>query len=419
MHHPALQHASPSVPRAGAAGLAAAAGGATGESVLSHRGWRVVAGAFLQSAAAFFVAYSFAAFALPIEGAFHAARADVVAIYGLYTGLMLALAPLGGMMADRFGTRASCVLGTLIMATALVLASLADGLRGLQFCYGALLGIGLAFVYTPCFAVVPRWFTRRRGLAAGIATSGAAVGTILGVPLAEALIGSVGWQQALSLLAIGLLAVGLAGALLISDAPAARGPGQAEAPRLAEVARGWRFRGVLLANLIGGLALLIPLGQLVPHARSMGLDGPMIAGLMSLVGLGSLAGRLLLGPLADRIGRTRAMGLLNLALGASFGLWLLADGLPLLSAFALAYGVFYGSIIALRASVVADLFRCRSMSTLTGVFASVVGAGSAAGTLLLGVTFDLTGTYGAAIVITGMAAIVSGLLYLRLAAQVR
>jgi MFS family permease len=384
------------------------------EDSLAYRGWTVVAGAFLQSFAAFFVAYSFAAFALLIERQFLSSRAEVVAIFALYTALMLMLAPLGGMVADRFGTRVSCLIGTAIMAAGLLLAASSSGLGVLLLCYGGLVGIGLAFVYVPCFAVVPRWFTRRRGLASGIAASGAAAGTVLGVPLSELLIGAVGWQSALALLAIGLLVVGTTGALMLAESPSYRGATAVQGPSLGEAVRGPGFRRFAVANVLGALALLTPLAQLVPHARSIGLEGPMVGYLMSLIGLGSFGGRLLLAPLSDRIGRVRSFGLLFGALGVSCLLWASADGLLVLGAFALLYGTIYGAIISLRASVTADLFRCRSMTTLTGLFTMVASLGTLAGTMVMGFSFDLLGGYRPAILVIGAGALVAGLVMLPL-----
>lgn len=382
------------------------------EESLAHPGWRVVAGAFLQSLAAFFVAYSFASFAAPIEAGTQAARAEVVAIYAIYTAVMLGLAPLGGLVADRFGTRAACLAGTALMATGLLLAAERTSLAGLHLCYGAVVGLGLALVYTPCFAVVPRWFARRRGLASGIAASGAAVGTMLGVPLCDPLVAMLGWEKALSVLAIGLLGFGGLGALLLAEAPAPAGA--ASGPTLREAVTSRRFVRFLAANLLSAFAILIPLAQLVPHARGQGLDAALIPYLMTLVGLGSLAGRVLLGSLADRLGRTRSLGLLLMALGSSFLLWALGEGVAPLGLFALVYGAAYGAIISLRASVVVDNFRCRSMSTLTGLLNSVMSIGTLGGTLLLGLAHDHLGSYAPAILATGLAAVVAGLLILPL-----
>jgi MCP family monocarboxylic acid transporter-like MFS transporter 13 len=73
------------------------------------------------------------------------------------------------------------------------------------------IGVGIALVYTPAIACVQPWFTRRRGLAAGIASAGIGAGTLL-VPLlvATALIAHAAVARRDAVLALGVLLLGLA-----------------------------------------------------------------------------------------------------------------------------------------------------------------------------------------------------------------
>ena len=64
-----------------------------------------------------------------------------------------------------------------------------------------------------------RWFDRRRGLATGIALSGAGVGIIIAPPITEGLIQDVGWRGAYGGLMLAFLAIYVAAALVISDHP--------------------------------------------------------------------------------------------------------------------------------------------------------------------------------------------------------
>ena len=65
------------------------------------------------------------------------------------------------------------------------------------------------------------WFTRRRGLAAGIASAGIGAGTLIVPLLAAAAIAAWQWRGAMTALAIGTVALGLTAALLLKRAPAA------------------------------------------------------------------------------------------------------------------------------------------------------------------------------------------------------
>jgi OFA family oxalate/formate antiporter-like MFS transporter len=58
--------------------------------------------------------------------------------------------------------------------------------------YGIVAGIGMSAAYVPCNATVVRWFVAHRGLAVGVAMSGASTGTFVVPLVAQVLVGSVG-----------------------------------------------------------------------------------------------------------------------------------------------------------------------------------------------------------------------------------
>jgi MFS family permease len=97
--------------------------------------------------------------------------------------------------------------------------------------------------------------------------------------------------------------------------------------------------------------------------------------LISILGFGSLAGRLMLGHAADRLGRQRTLGVLHVALGTMFLAWTIKEGFIALAFFAFAYGVCYGATIALRPAVIADHFAGPNLAAVTGLHytSSVLG----------------------------------------------
>ncbi len=74
--------------------------------------------------------------------------------------------------------------------------------------YGVGVGLGIALVYTPAIGTVQPWFTRRRGLAAGIASAGIGAGTLVVPLLATAAIAAWQWRGAMRALAVGTLVLG-------------------------------------------------------------------------------------------------------------------------------------------------------------------------------------------------------------------
>jgi MFS family permease len=95
---------------------------------------------------------------------------------------------------------------------------------------------------------------------------------------------------------------------------------------------------------------------MVPHTIRAGVAPRDAAWLISILGFGSLAGRLMLGHAADRLGRQQTLSVLHVALGMLFLIWTIKVGFTTLALFAFAYGVCYGATIALRPAVIADHF---------------------------------------------------------------
>ena len=97
--------------------------------------------------------------------------------------------------------------------------------------------------------------------------------------------------------------------------------------------------------------------------------------MISILGFGSLAGRLVLGHAADRFGRQRILGVLHVALGMLFLTWDNQGGVRHAGPFAFAYGVCYGATIALRPAVIADHFAGPDLAAVTGLHytSSVLG----------------------------------------------
>ena len=182
--------------------------------------WVVVWATFVCLALIFGVSYSFAAFFESFAEGFSAQRADVSWIFGLSGLVYFVLGTLGGILADRFGPRVVCAAGMVLIALGLLATSWASALWMVYLSYGLLVGLGIAFVYTPSIASVQPWFSARRGLAGGIASSGVGAGTLL-VPVLVALaLDAMPWREAMRWLALAVLGLGLLAAGLLRRAPA-------------------------------------------------------------------------------------------------------------------------------------------------------------------------------------------------------
>jgi predicted MFS family arabinose efflux permease len=262
--------------------------------------------------------------------------------------------------------------------------------------YGVGVGLGIALVYTPAIGTVQPWFTRRRGLAAGIASAGIGAGTLVVPLLAAAAIGLWQWRGAMVAIAAGTVLIGFTAALMLKRAPAAakRADGTVPGTPLKQALTSRAFIWMYVMCGFGAFSMFIPFAHLSAAARDLGVPDARAVGLVGLIGIGSLTGRFAIGALADRVGRPITLVLAWASLGASYILWAVADGYPALALFALWMGTSYGGIVSLMPALCMDLFGARAVSSIIGTLYSGAAIGNLAGPWLAGRIFDASGSYG-------------------------
>lgn len=355
--------------------------------------WVVVWASFVCLAVIFGVAYSFAAFFESFGSEFDARRADVSLVFGLSGLIYFALGAGGGMLADRFGPRAVCCAGMLCIAIALFATSLARSMTMVYLAYGAGVGVGIALVYSPAIACVAPWFTQRRGFASGIASAGIGAGTVIVPLLAAAAIGTLQWRDALRVLSLGVLLVGVGAAFMLRHAPTAPGAGPRPGATLAQALRTRRFWWLYLATVAASPAMFIPFAHVSAAARDLGIGEARAIGLVGLIGIGSLTGRFAIGALADRLGRVVTLVLMQASMAASFLVWQGAGGYIVLALFALWFGLSYGGIVSLLPAICMDMFGARAVSGIVGTLYTGAAFGNLLGPVVAGAVFDRGASY--------------------------
>ena len=368
----------------------------------SRKSWVIVWATFVCLAVIFGVSYSFAAFFENFEKEFSAQRADVSWIFGLCGLVYFVLGALGGLLADRWGPRLICMLGMAFIAAGLFFTSLAQSLVSIYISYGLLVGLGIAFVYTPAIASVQPWFTARRGLASGIASSGVGAGTLVVPVVISYLLTQVDWREALQYMAVGVLGLGLTASFLLKRAPslASSVKGQLAGLTLMETLKTPSFRWLYMGTLLGAPVMFIPFAHISAAARDAGVADAQAVGLVGLIGIGSLVGRFAIGWLADRLGRVKTLMLMQCLMGLSYLIWAGAQEGWVFAIFALWFGLSYGSIVSLLPAICMDLFGGRAVSAVIGTLYSGAAFGNLLGPVIAGKVFDVTQSYALVIWIT-------------------
>ena len=368
----------------------------------SRRAWVVVWATFVCLAVIFGVSYSFAAFFENFAKEFAAQRADVSWIFGLCGLVYFVLGAGGGMLADRWGPRMVCMTGMVFIAMGLFLTSLAQSLATVYLSYGLLVGLGIAFVYTPSIACVQPWFNKRRGLASGIASAGVGAGTLVLPVVVSYLLIEVNWREALQMMSAGVLLIGLTAGFLLKRAPNLSGntSGQLPGLTLSATLKTPSFKWLYMGTLLGAPVMFVPFAHISAAARDAGVPDAQAVGLVGLIGIGSLVGRFAIGWLADRMGRIRTLMLMQGLMGLSYLVWAGAQDPWMFAVFALWFGLSYGSIVSLLPAICMDLFGGRAVSAIIGTLYTGAALGNLLGPVLAGQVFDMTQSYALVIWIT-------------------
>ena len=118
------------------------------------------------------------------------------------------------MLSCRFGSRITCIAGSLVSAVSIFASSYSTSLTMLLITYGVLGGVGLGLMYTPAVVTVGQYFSRRLNLATGISVCGSGAGTFAFAPIASALISSYGWRGSNRVMAAFCLLCSLLGIIM-------------------------------------------------------------------------------------------------------------------------------------------------------------------------------------------------------------
>jgi sugar phosphate permease len=309
-----------------------------------------------------------------------------------------------GVVVDRFGPRRLMLFGVLLAGLAPI------GLGGtttLLAFYTFYLMNALGYVTggpLPNQVMLSRWFDSGRGKAMGIAYLGIGVGGALVPLLAHALTEALGWRTALKILGVLMIAIAFPLVFFVREpeaeggkavGPASPAAGAAGTDSILDVLRQPAF--YLLA--LGSMASIGAVGGTTQNlklyfAMDRGMAQGRVAELISLVLVGSIAGRLLMGWLADRWPRKRVMLLIYLIVAGTIPLLWAASSPIALRAAAVTFGVGLGGDYMIIPLMAADLFGLKRMGRVMGIVLTADGVAEAVVPMAVATLRDRSGSYG-------------------------
>jgi MFS family permease len=385
-------------------------------------GWRITwALAVTQTIGYGILTYVFGVFVKPMEAELGWTRTQTSTAFSiaiLCAGL--AAIPVGRFV-DKHGSRLVMTLGSSLAAL-LVLAW--SFVQSLPVFYAVMIGAGLAMsmvLYDVAFTVMAVWFRQQRSRAMLIITLVAGLASTIFIPLATLLNETLGWRDALRVLAIILATTIPLHALILRHKPQDMGllPDgditETETTRDVSVrtraALGLSaFWFLLLSVVLVRFAVSVLTPHLVPLLTERGYSPALVAGAAGSIGLLQLLGRIFFTPFSSRLPLSvisamtfgiHALGLACLLfIPTTLGVWL----------FVFFYGASNGAITLARAALLADIFGSANYGQLNGIISFAVAITGAVAPLLAGYLHEQTGSYNTTLFILIVLASISALL---------
>jgi sugar phosphate permease len=250
----------------------------------------------------------------------------------------------------------------------------------------------------------------------GFAYLGIGAGGYLVLRLSPQLVGAFGWRGALQTLGIIIVAIALPLAWFVRDEPGTAG--ESETSRAAGSTGGGVapiggvFRDPAFYLLaIGSMCSIAAVGGTNQHLKlflslDLNFSQDAAASIASTVLACSIAGRLLMGWLADVIPRKHVMLLVYVLIAGSIPLLFAGASRGALYAFAGIFGLGLGGEYMIIPLMAAELFGVRVLGRLLGVILTADGVAEAAAPLLVGRLRDTSGSYRSGFIVLIFVALV-------------
>jgi MFS family permease len=394
--------------------------------------WMVLICCIAMAAGPILITGTFSIFVKPLAETYGWSRGDISFGFSLVAFIIAFYAPVLGILIDRFGPR------TIIMSGAVVFGAgfcsfwfLSNSLWQFYATYLLTAFGGASLTSLPFATIISRWFTRQRGLALGLMGTGVFLGGMYGPPLVTHIIFTYGWRWAYVTLGVIIWCIALPLSIfLLNDGPHQKGlrplgEGETEEATtshhantrsltVAEARRTLPFWCMAISFSLLSAVSHAAITHFAPLLTDKGLSPQQAATALMLLSAMGVLGRIIAGYLVDRFpAHLVSAGLfLGVVVGliAAFG----ADQMPQALIFAAMIGLGFGAETDLMPYLIAHHFGLASFGRIFGWIYGAFAFGGMLGPLLMGKTFDATGSYHLALTILIPATILSAALMLPL-----
>ena len=372
---------------------------------LTQKRWLILLAGFLSNLCQG-IAYASSIFIAPIIKEFNIDKPAAAIAFSLIIACLPIGTIYGGVLNNKKGPKMPIVIGSVIFALGLFLASFTvapKNLLALYITYGVMLGIGSGMAYGSIVGTVTQWFPDKKGLAGGLVVAALGGGPVVLAPIMTALLNSAGLQMSFLILGI-VFAVVMVGAALVVVAPpkefveemsgSVKVAGKASSDKkdftwdeMLKTSNFWLLVVLFFAGTFAGLMIISKAKGLCDDVlTNLGITNVALAVLgVQIIAACNALGRLFWGMISDKVGRMKTliimfalqavlMAVMNM-LGVNFGLFLLGLAIT---------GLCFGGYLGMFPALCADMFGVKNVTlnfgilftafAISGVFAPIVGA---------------------------------------------
>jgi MFS transporter, OFA family, oxalate/formate antiporter len=392
--------------------------------VTIHNRWVQLGAALIAMIMIANLQYSWTLFVEPMRTATGWKLSDIQWAFTLFILFQTWVQPAQGFLIDRLGPRLFTTIAGVLCGIGWTGLGVATTLPMLYALY-VLAGIGAALIYGGCMGSALKWFTKQRGLAAGLIAAGFGGGTALFIPFIDSIIRTDGYKTAFIYTGV------FQAVVILVVAQCLRHP--APPPQAAKPAGGSTVLGqhqfktlemlrtpqffVLYATFVlmatGGLLVTANAGSI---AKAWGIPASALAAATSMNALANGGSRIFWGWVSDRTGREYAMGVAFVLQAICLVLVLTLGRISgTLFTITLVLTFFtWGEVFSLFPSLVADYYGTANATSNYGVMYSAKGVASIIGGGVAALLFESFGTwtacfYGSAVLALLAAAFILGM----------
>ena len=327
------------------------------------------------------------------------------------------VAPITGMLGDRYGARPMMFVCGILYAVSMVLIGTVTELWQFFLYFGVLLSVTQSLAMVPILASVNGWFKQRLGLATGLLWASGGVGAAAVAPGIAGLLDAFGWQATFTVIGLGGGGTLAVLTFFFHSKPAdlnttAFGSSAGDPP---EIFRGKEIERLRLKvfnkamrrtrafwNLptIHGLGCAghgIVLIYSIPLAIEQGVSLGAASFILALISVFSIVGRFIAPILAERMGAKPVMMTALFVQGITVLVLFWAHDAYAFYLFAILFGLGFGGEMSAYLVVNRQYFGSGPLATLYGFEMMGALTGHAAATVLGGLAIYATGSFNPAL----------------------